>query len=529
MKFVIAAAAAPRSPRAESRGFCSFRIPKTQKRASTPLGLTGVIALFATSAMAEVPLPSSATAATGDLESAYVATRKPMSLADALKLADEKSTDLAAARASAQQVAAKARLVFSSVLPEITASLSYVHTTAEQKFDPSAFIQAFEGVIDASIRGAGPAYGIPLSPNEQVLAGVKQGFVDAASGQLTPTTIVARNSMYGSLLVTQTLFAPQMFLIPAADQANQAAKFGSLEAREQVLLGVARLYLGIEGLKAIEDAAKDAEQVALKRERDATAQQQMGVATDIAVLRAQSETAQARATLATLQGQRVALLAMLEALVGEPVRPVDGSPTHFEVTASEETTTPWDETYLVKANRSGLESQETFNRFDRLSWLPSVVAQAKGSYNSNKGFAGTNFIFDGIVAAQWTLYDRGQRYVTLHENDAKTVEARAKYEGSRAKAKANWIGAKTNLVAAQVALVQAEAQASLATRAQKQIGSAYEAGFSTSLEVSDIDSKRFFAMSAAAQARAQLEVRKVELAAAEGRLASVLGLDAVKE
>ncbi len=482
----------------------------------------------ASTATAEVPLPSSV-AATGDLEAAYVATRKPMALADVLKLANEKSTDLAAARAAAQQVAAKARLVFSAVLPEITASVSYVHTSTEQKFDPSAFIQAFEGVIDASIRGAGPAYGNFGPPSEPVIAGVKQGFSDAASGQLTPTTIVARNSLYGSLLISQTLFAPQMFLLPAADQANQAAKYGSLEAREQVLLGVARLYLGVEGLSAIEEAARDAERVALKREKDATAQQQMGVATDIAVLRAQSETAQARATLATLQGQRVALLAMLEALVGEPVRPVDGSPTHFEVTASEESTSPWDSTYLVRANRSGLESQETFNRFDRLSWLPSVVAQAKGSYNSNKGFAGTNFIVDGIVAAQWTLYDRGQRYVALHENDAKTVEARAKYEGSRAKAKANWIGAKTNLVAAQVALTQAEAQASLASRAQKQIDSAYQAGFSTSLEVSDIDSKRFFAMSAAAQSRAQLEVRKVELAAAEGRLAAVLGLETAKE
>ncbi|MDP1827030.1 MAG: TolC family protein [Archangium sp.] len=481
--------------------------------------------LFATTAFAAPPLPANAAPVPGDLEAAYVATRKPMALAEVLKLADEKSADLAAARAAAAQVAAKARLVFSSVLPEITASVSYVHTTAEQKFDPSAFLQAFEGVIDASIRGAGPAYGFPVQANDQVIDGVKQGFRDGASEGLKPTTIVARNSLYGNLILTQTLFAPQMFLIPAADQSKQAAKYGGLEAREQVLLGVARIYLGVEGLSAIEEAAKDAEKVALKREKDATAQQQMGVATDIAVLRAQSETAQARATLATLQGQKVALLAMLEALVGEPVRPVDGEPTHFEVTASDEAIAPWDGTYLVKANEYGLKAQETFNSFDRLSWLPSLVAQAKGSYNSNKGFAGTNFMFDAVVAAQWTLYDRGQRYVTMHENDFKTVEARAKYEGSRAKAKANWIGAKTNLVAAQVALTQAEAQASLATRAQKQIDSAYQAGFSTSLEVSDIDSKRFFAMSAAAQARAQLEVRKVELAAAEGRLALVLGLD----
>ena len=475
-------------------------------------------------ALADPPLPTTASAPVVDLESAYVATRKPVTLAEALKLASEKSADLNVARAQADQVAAKARLVFSSVLPEMTASLSYVHTTAEQKFDPSAFMQAFEGVIDASIRGAGPAYGFPIGPNDQALAAVKQGFVDAVSPNLQPTTIVARNSLYGNLIITQTLFAPQMFLIPAADHSNQAAKYGSLEAREQVLLGVSRLYLGIEGLSEIEKAAKDAEGVALKRERDALAQQQMGVATDIAVLRAQSETAQARATLATLQGQKVGLLALLEALVGEPIRPVDGSATHVDVTAGKEDDRPWERTFLIKANQEGLSAAETFNTFDRLSWMPSLVAQAKGSYNSNKGFAGTNFIFDGVVAMQWQLYDRGQRYVTLHENDAKTAEARAKLEAARQKAKATWIGAKTNLVAAEVALAQAEAQFQLANRAQKQIDSAYQAGFSTSLEVSDIDSKRFFAASAAAQARSQLEVRKVELAAAEGRLAELMGL-----
>ena len=112
-------------------------------------------------------LLSTAALAQTDLESAYVATRKPMTLQEVLGLADQKSHDLAAARANAAQVAAKARLVFSSVLPEITASVSYVGTTAEQKFDPSAFLQAFEGVIDASIRGAGPAYGFPGAPNEQ--------------------------------------------------------------------------------------------------------------------------------------------------------------------------------------------------------------------------------------------------------------------------------------------------------------------------------------------------------------------------
>lgn len=482
--------------------------------------LIPVVLLCAAAAWAQGPAPSSA----AELEQAFVATRRPVSLQEVLALADQKSADLAAARASAAQVAAKARLVFSAALPELSASVSYVHSSVEQKFDPSSFIAAFEAIIDTSIRGAGVSYGIPYQPSEEALTAVKKGFTDGISAEMKPTTIVGRNSLYGTLLLQQVLFSPQFWLIPAADESKQAARYGALEAREQVLLAVARLYLGVEGIAQIEQAAKEAEAVALKRERDAQQQQLMGVATDIAVLRAQSESAQARATLATLQGQKVALLALLESLVGEPVRPLDGAPTRFEVTASAEVEAPWEKTYAVRATRLGIQSQERFNTVDAIAWLPTVVAQAKGSYNSNKGFAGTNFIFDGIVAAQWQLYDRGQRYVTKHENEAKTVELRAKLEAGRQKARATWVGAKTNLVAAQVALAQAEAQASLATRAQKQVESAYQAGFSTSLEVSDIDNKRFLAASAAAQARTQLEVRKMELAAAEGRLAALMGL-----
>jgi outer membrane protein TolC len=225
-----------------------------------------------------------------------------------------------------------------------------------------------------------------------------------------------------------------------------------------------------------------------------------------------------------LSGQRVALVALLEALVGEPVRPLDDQPTRFEVNAGPEDDTPWERSYGLKAQAVGLKIQERISSVDKLAWLPTVIAQAKGSYNSNRGFAGTNFIFDGIVAAQWDLYDRGVRYAQMRENDAKVVQQRAQLEAARARAKANWIGAKTNLEAAAVALQQAEAQATLATRAQKQVGTLYENGLTTSLEVSDVDNKRFLAASSAAQARAQLEIRKVELAASEGRLASLLGL-----
>jgi outer membrane protein TolC len=471
--------------------------------------------------VAEAKAPSGIARAL-ESEQAFVASRRAVTLQEALTLAVEKNADLQAARTAIAQAAAKTRQAVAIAIPELSLNASYVHTSVAQEFraKESARAQAdgtigLVNFISQSFTGM-PASDAQLAPlrsqlNEQVNA-------------VEDIVIVARNSVYGTLLLSQVLFSPNFFLLPAAFEGGQAAKLGTLEAREQILLAVARVYLGLEGISQLEQAATEAEQVALKRERDAKAQATVGTSTEIAVLRAQTETASARATRSALSGQRVALLALLEALVGDAVRPLDSAPTQFSVTAGRDEDAPWENTYGLKAQLATLRIQERISSVDRLTWLPTVVAQAKGSYNSNRGFANTNFIFDGIVAAQWSLYDRGLRYAQLQENEAKVIQQRAQLEAARAKAKANWIGAKTNLEAAQVALEQAEAQAALATRAQKQVGAAYENGLTTSLEVSDIDNKRFLAASSAAQARAQLEIRRVELAAAEGRLASLLGL-----
>ncbi len=477
--------------------------------------------------LTEVPLPAGP-AEPVTLISAGEEGRRPVSLTEALKLTDEKSADLAAARALAEQTVAKASNVLGAFMPEISASTTYAYTTGRQAFDASSMMgDSMGNIIDYSFRNAGPVFGFEgLQPDETELTRFKEGLGRQMTGAFQPIVITDYHNFYANLIVTQTLFTPQMVLLPAADLAVVAAKLGTGEAREQIMLNVARIYLGIEGLNAIATAAKDAEAVALKREKDAISQAAAGMTTDIVLLRAQSETAQARATLATVQGQKAALLAMLEALVGEAIRPLDGQPTKVDVTPSGESDGPWEQTYLVRANLAGLDTLETFNKYDRVAWLPTLVAQAKGSFNSNQGFIGTNWIFDAAVAAQWTIFDRGQRLSVQRENDAKTVEGRAKYEAARAKARATWLGAKTNLEAAEVALKHAEAQAELAERAQRQISHAFEAGAVTSLEVSDVDNKRFFAASAAAQARSQLEVRKVELAAAEGRLGEVMGVGA---
>jgi len=156
--------------------------------------------------------------------------------------------------------------------------------------------------------------------------------------------------------------------------------------------------------------------------------------------------------------------------------------------------------------------------YDNFLWLPSVNGVARGSYNSNTGFAGTNTYYDLIINVTVPLYDRGARYAQKHEDEARLQQAMANLSSSRARAKASWQGTRANLTSAQAVLEQAEAQSRVAKRAQQQIDVSARAGVATSLDLQVADQNLFQAQSSAAQARANVDIRRSEVAAAEGRL-----------
>ena len=427
--------------------------------------------------------------------------RRPVSIVDAMKLAAQNNADYQAALSQVALAQAQAFRGYGVIMPDVNVGAQYVHTTAPASFDVGSFIT-----------GVGQIYGLgmPLAP---------------APGAVE---IIGANSVYGTGQVTQVLFSPQFFLLSASKPGVDAAKLGAMEAREQILLAVAKVYLGLQGLEQIEKAAHDAETLSLKHERDVSAQVSLGTAVEVALLRARADTAQARTTIAQLQGTRLGLLATLEQLTGEAIEPIEGGaalPIPSQQAASEE---PWTNTYLVRSGEQFEKVLDTFVFSDRLLWLPTLAAFLKGQYNSNSGFTGRNWSADVGVSISFPIFDRGQRYATLWEDEAKLAGQRAKVRGDRQKARATWESARANLVSSQVALEQADAQAELAGRAQKQADGAFQLGLSTALELSDIDNKAFFARSQAAQARAQLEIRKVEMVAAEGRIAKVLGLEELR-
>ena len=403
--------------------------------------------------------------------------RRKVSLREALQQAAKQGPDVAAARAQAAITEAGVRRAWTAWQPDVVATGTYDHTSAPSSIPAGS-----------------------LGPNSPEII------------------LLAPNSRYATFQISQPFLSPQGLFGPGvANSAAEAAWRGADEAREQVLLSVARAYLGLQGLEGLLDAAREAEKVALRREQDARARISAGTDVEIALLRAQTETAQARAQIAGLQGQKDATLPLLEALVGEPIEPQPARAEDFGP-PGEETALPWENAFSVKSAVAAVAAAARAVRLDNFLWMPTVAGVAKESYNSNGGFAGKNWTYDLIVNVSIPLYDRGNRYAQLNEDQARLAQAQAQLASSRARARSDWLGARSNVVSAQAVLEQTESQAQLATRAQAQVDASYRAGVATSLDLSDADQKKFAAQSAAAQARAELEIRKAELAAAEGRL-----------
>jgi outer membrane protein len=420
---------------------------------------------------------------------------RTVTLEEALVLASKQGPDVAAARAQAAVAAIGVNRAWTAWQPDISVSGQFVHTNAPAEFDLGMLVGLFGGVFNLA----------PANP----------GLIPP------PVTITAENSRYATATISQPLFTPAgVFLIGPAKAGAEAARLGAEEAREQVLLAVARTYLGLQGITQMMDAAREAEQVALQREGEAKSQLNVGMTVEATLLRAQAETAQARVQLAQLSGQYAQLLAMLGALVGEPVQPapLDSPNPKWQIPSDDQR--PWEDTFAVRSAAKAVQAAEGKVTYDRFSWLPSIVATARGNYNSNTGFTGKNVYYEALVAASIPLYDRGQRYAALHEDEARLDQLRAQYASARARGQASWVAAKANLEASEAAVAQAEAQAQLAARVQQQVSAAFKAGVATSLEMSDADTRRFLAASTAAQARATVEIRRAELAAAAGRIAA---------
>src|SRR3989475_9034715 len=403
--------------------------------------------------------------------------RRKISLKEAMQLTVKQGPDVAAARALAEITRANVRKAWTNWQPNVVATGQFDRTSA-----PS--------IIGANALGSG-------SPE---------------------IILVGRHSWYGPFQIAQPLFTPQGLFQPGiANSAAEAADFIADQTREQIVLSVAQAYLVLQGLEGQSEAAREAEKVAPRREQDARARIAAGTDVEIALLRAQSETASARSQLASLQGQKDATLPQLEAFVGEPIEPQSARVENFGP-VGEESADPWENTYSVKSAIASTVSAQKTVRLDQFLWLPSANGGFRENYTSNGGFAEKNWTNDWIVNLSLPIYDQGVRYAQLAQDRPRLSQPKPLLASSRAQVGSPWIGGGPNFAAQQAVLEQSVAAEQLAIRTQKQVEASYRAGVSTSLDLSVADQQKFAAQSTTAVSRAQLEIQRAALAAAEGKL-----------
>jgi len=403
--------------------------------------------------------------------------RRRATIREALQLTAKQGPDVAVARAQAAIVEASVKRAWTTWQPNIVATGTYDHTSA-----PSS--------IPAGSLGPG-------SPG---------------------VTLVATNSRYATFQVTQPFLTPQGLFLPGIANKNaEAADRNADENREQILLSTARTFLSLQGLEGLLEAARELEKVSLQREQDARARIAAGTEVEIALLRAQSDTAQARAQIANRQGQIDTLLPLLEALTGEAIEPEPARVIELPP-LGEETAQPWENAYAVKSAIAFADASRKSVTLAQFLWLPSVSGSFRENYTSNGGFAEKNWTNDLLLNISVPLYDSGIRYAQLAEDRARLAQAQAQLASVRARARASWLAARANLAATAAVVQQSEAQFQFASRTQVQVTASYRAGVSTSLDQQAADQQRFEAQSNVAQARAELEIRKAELAATVGML-----------
>lgn len=96
-------------------------------------------------------------------EQAFVATRRQVTLKEALTLAEQKNPDLQAARTTIAQAAAKTRQALAIALPELSLSASYVHTSVQQEFKAKESARAQGEATVGLVQYIGNTFGFPIT------------------------------------------------------------------------------------------------------------------------------------------------------------------------------------------------------------------------------------------------------------------------------------------------------------------------------------------------------------------------------
>ncbi|HET7785419.1 MAG TPA: TolC family protein [Myxococcales bacterium] len=342
--------------------------------------------------------------------------------------------------------------------------------------------------------------------------------LSAGTGATGPTT--SRDQLSANAVVTVPLVAPQRWLIwsHAGDQVD-VARLSAEDARRQVAVLTARLYLGVMAqhrLVQIDGQARDAAKAHLD---DAHARYEVGSGNRLDEVRAGQELATDESSLALARSNLVRAMEALGSLVGEE-GPVDVEDDLVLPEPQSEARAMEDAQSLrpdVRAQKERAEAARRVLRDSYADYLPLLQGVVQPFYQHPATAVTPETGWQASLVLSIPLFDGGARYGLRRERSALYQESRAQLEGLLRQARSDVRTAFDAVRRADESVRSAREAARLAHEALDMTMLAYREGATNDLEVVDAQRRARDADTAGLVAEDTARQARVDLLAATGR------------
>lgn len=453
----------------------------------------------------------------------------PLTLRQALLLADEKNLDLAAARVKIQTANAQLKQAWALLLPSISASVTYAHVYNSSNSTAAAIQSAMQpayqsigalsqglGSMAQQVSGSIPQLGTALGELAQQV-GAPLDALQSGSGSSGGSAI--DSVQLGITVGLSIINVAGWFQLKMADEATDITELGVEEARQQVLAGVAQAYLSAllcgEVVKVQRVQLKSAlDQLALAQGR-----YDRGADVKLSVIQAQFGVEQQRQALIdaiwSYETARDALANLLSydgLPVPQPthIKSVDGSDEEaLEREAIENNRT-------LKINRMSQHVNELNLNAAIADFVPTLAGAFQYAYNLKSPAGVGDPSWTLALTASIPLFDYS-KYGVLDERKAAILETNLSMESTIASTKTAVRKAKREYYSSIFNVDNAKRQVELAREALQLTEASYQNGASTFIDVSNARNSVASASIAYITAAIQAELSMVSLISTLGR------------
>lgn len=453
----------------------------------------------------------------------------PLTLRQALLLADEKNLDLAAARVKIQTANAQLKQAWALLLPSISASVTYAHVYNSSNSTAAALQSAMQpayqsigalsqglGSMAQQVSGSIPQLGTALGELAQQV-GAPLDALQSDSGSSGGSAI--DSVQLGITVGLSIINVAGWFQLKMADEATDITELGVEEARQQVLAGVAQAYLSAllcgEVVKVQRVQLKSAlDQLALAQGR-----YDRGADVKLSVIQAQFGVEQQRQALIdaiwSYETARDALANLLSydgLPVPQPthIKSVDGSDEEaLEREAIENNRT-------LKINRMTQHVNELNLNAAIADFVPTLSGAFQYAYNLKSPVGVGDPSWTLALTASIPLFDYS-KYGVLDERKAAILETNLSMESTIASTKTAVRKAKREYYSSIFNVDNAKRQVELAREALQLTEASYQNGASTFIDVSNARNSVASASIAYITAAIQAELSMVSLISTLGR------------